>query len=131
MTGIFLRFIASDPERESDRPEGIFAAAYDILHRDASPRYLQDEIHETLDWFAVELPIPDRFVRSRRPHRADNGLCWFKMDSGDCIRNVRYLVHLVTECGIPVREIQTDEPGYVIYEDDHQIVAQPFSATPR
>ena len=126
-----LRFIASDPDRDPDRPVGVFGAAYDILRRNESPTYLQDEIRTTLDWFVRELPIPDRFVKSRKPHRADTGLCWFKADSVDCIRNVRYLVHLVTECGIPVREVRTDSPGYVIYEDDHQVVAKPTADTPR
>ena len=128
---MLLRFIAHDPDREPDRPEGVFAAAYDILHRDASPTYLQNEIRVTLDWFVRELPIPGRFARGRRPHRTESGLCWFKTDSVDCIRNVRYLVHLVTECGIPVRKIQTVTPGYVIYEDEHQVVAEPFADTPR
>ncbi|TWT51305.1 hypothetical protein Pla22_40820 [Rubripirellula amarantea] len=131
MSATLLRYVAADPERESDRPEGVFAAAYDILHRDVSPAYLQAEIRKTLDWFVRELPIPDRFVSSRKAHRADTGLCWFKSDSVDCIRNVRYLVHLVVECGIPVREIRTNSPGYVIYEDDHQVVAKPTADTPR
>ena len=39
-----LPFIAHDPDREPDGPQGVFAAAYDILHRDASPTYLQNEI---------------------------------------------------------------------------------------
>ncbi len=131
MPEFVLRFVASDPDRDDDRPEGVFAAAYDILHRDRSPKFIQDEIRKTLDWFVAELPIPGRFVRGRRPHRSDTGLCWFKPASDDCIRNVRYLVHLVSECGIPVREIRTDKPGYVIYEDEHQVVAKPVADTPR
>ena len=128
---MLIRFIASDPDREPDRPEGVFGAAYDILHVGTAPDYLRDEIRKTLDWFVHNLPIPDRFARSRRPHRADDGFCWFKMDATDCIEHVRYLTFLVSECGIPVRQITTESPGYVIYEDDSQIVAAPFSTTPR
>lgn len=131
MTRTLLRFVASDPEREPDRPQGVFAAAYDVLHRNTSPRYLETEVRKILDWFVSELPIPDRFVGTRRPHRADTGICWFKAESVECIRNVRYLAQLVGECGIPVREVRTDSPGYVIYEDDHQVVAKPTADTPR
>lgn len=38
---------------------------------------------------------------------------------------------LVSEHDVVVRELFTDTPGYLIYEDDSQVVAQPFSSTPR
>ncbi len=45
--------------------------------------------------------------------------------------HIRYLVQLVTEHDIAVRELRTDKPGYLIYEDDSQVVAEPFSGTPQ
>ena len=123
---MYFRFIAADPDREPNRPEGVFAAAYDVLDRGVAPEYLRREIRFTLDWFVRELPIPPRFARRRRPHAPDTGLCWFRTTSVDCVRQVRHLAFLVEECGIPVREVRTTSPGYVIYEDDHQIVAEPF-----
>ena len=128
---MFIRFVACDPNRDPDRPAGVFGAAYDILHYETGPKYLRDELRQTLDWFVTNLPIPDRFARSRRPHRSDDGICWFKMDSVACITHVRYLAYLVDECGIPVRELTTTMPGYVIYEDEAQLVAAPFATTPR
>ena len=127
---MYIRFVAIDPQREPDRPKGVFDAAYDILHRGDAPEYLQTEMRETLDWFVANLPIPDRFARTRRSHRSDSGICWFKTDNNDCIAQVRYLVYLVTECGIPVRELRTEHPGYRIYEDGWQLVAEPFASTP-
>lgn len=131
MAEAYLRFIAMDPDREDGRPEGVFGAAYDLLERAVAPSYLLVEIRRILDWFVDELPIPDRFTRTRRPHRADTGLCWFKSNSENCVRNIRYLVFLVTECGVPVREVRTAKPGYVFYEDDHQVVAHPVAETQR
>ncbi|WP_146458585.1 hypothetical protein [Rubripirellula tenax] len=128
---MFIRFVACDPNREPGRPEGVFGAAYDILEHETGPKYLHDELRSTLDWFVTNLPIPDRFALSRRPHRSDDGICWFKMESVDCVARVRYLAYLVAECGIPVRQLTTATPGYVIYEDDFQLVAAPFATTPR
>lgn len=118
-----------DPD--TGQPRGIFGAAYQLLDDDRLAEHSRAEIRLTLNWFKTNLPIPDRFARSRKPHRQDNGVCWFKTEATDCMRNIRYLVLLVSEHNVVVRELLTDNPGYMIYEDDSQVVAQPFSSTPR
>jgi len=40
---------------------------------------------------------------------------------------MREIIRLLESHGISVRMIKTDRPGYVVYEDDHQIVAEPFA----
>jgi len=36
------------------------------------------------------------------------------------------MVRILERHGIYVKMIRTDKPGYVIYEDDWQLVAEPF-----
>ena len=36
------------------------------------------------------------------------------------------MVHILERNGIYVKRIRTDKPGYVIYEDQWQLVAEPF-----
>jgi hypothetical protein len=36
------------------------------------------------------------------------------------------LVGILEKNGHHVSKITTDKPGYVVFEDDHQIVAEPF-----
>jgi hypothetical protein len=31
--------------------------------------------------------------------------------------------------GVDVFELRTDRPGFLIFQDDHQVVAEPFSDT--
>lgn len=126
-----MRFVTDQLDPETEQPMGIFGAAYQLLDDERTPDYSRTEIRTTLSWFKTNLPIPARFARSRRPHRKDNGVCWFKTNATECMRHVRYLVSLVSEQDVMVRELQTDNPGYIIYEDDSQVVAQPFSSTPR
>ena len=128
---MFIRFVTDQYDPNTGQPMGIFAAAYWLLENDRIPDYSRAEIRKTLDWFKTNLPIPDRFVRSRKPHRRDNGVCWFKTHASECMRHVRYLALLVSEHDIAVRELLTDTPGYMIYEDDAQVVTQPFSSTPQ
>jgi hypothetical protein len=128
---MFIRFVTDQLDADTDQPMGIFGAAYRLLDDDQIPDYSRTEIRTTLNWFKTHLPIPERFARSRRPHRQDDGLCWFKSQAKDCMRQIRYLVMLVSEHDINVRELLTDTPGYLIYEDESQVVARPFSSTPR
>ncbi|WP_404308189.1 hypothetical protein [Neorhodopirellula lusitana] len=128
---MFIRFVTDQLDADTDQPLGIFGAAYRLLEDDQVPDYSRTEIRTTLNWFKTNLPIPDRFARSRKPHRQDNGICWFKTRATDCMRHIRYLAQLVAEHDIIVRELLTDAPGYMIYEDDSQVVAQPFSSTPQ
>jgi hypothetical protein len=36
------------------------------------------------------------------------------------------MVRILERNGIYVKKIRTDKPGYVIYEDEWQLVAEPF-----
>ena len=128
---MYMRFVTNQTDSITGLPRGVFAAAYDITRDEANPAYIRSEICSTLDWFVENLPVPERFRRSRKPHREDKGLCWFKTDAGECIKRVRYLAYLVAECDVNVRELTTTEPGYTIYEDHSQLVAEPFGSTPR
>jgi hypothetical protein len=40
-------------------------------------------------------------------------------------------VKLVESAGIEIEELRTTRPGYLVYEDRHQVVALPFTDTPR
>jgi hypothetical protein len=42
------------------------------------------------------------------------------------IQWTKNLKNLVEEAGVPIREITSDYPGEIVYEDDVQIVAHAF-----
>ncbi len=126
---MYIRFATDRLDEDTGKPLGVFSVAYQLIESESLQDYQYAEIRATLDWFKKNLPIPTRFTRSRRPHREDKGICWFKVEAADCMKHVRYLVHLVAEHDVVVREIVTDSPGYLIYEDQHQVVAEPFAET--
>jgi len=128
---MFIRFVTKQIDEETSKPQGIFASAYELLENGVLEEFERKEIRRTIDWFKSNLPIPDRFVRSRKPHREDKGVCWFKCSATECMTHIRYLVQLVSEQDVITRELTTEKPGYVIYEDDSQVVAEPFSTTPQ
>jgi hypothetical protein len=36
---------------------------------------------------------------------------------------------ILEEHGIPAEVIETERPGYVVYEDEFQLIAEPFAET--
>ena len=128
---MFVRFVTDRLHEDTGIPSGVFTVAYEILDGIEIDEYFRIEIRKTLDWFASNLPKPARLQRSRKLQQPGRGICWFKSEATECMANIRYLVDLIHEQDIVVREVITDTPGYMVYEDDFQIVAEPFSSTPR
>ena len=59
------------------------------------------------------------------------GLSWVKDTATETIAVLRSLAELVGRTAdMHVSVVVTTRPGYVVYEDDHQVVAEPFSETP-
>src|SRR5262249_21329135 len=80
-------------------------------------------------WFNKHLAVPHRFAKSRRPHAKKVALSWYKASAVEHIRRMHEMTPLLDAHGIAVETLRTDRPGYVVYEDDHQIVAEPFNDT--
>ena len=106
---------------------GLFTAARRVRERaEAHPSDL-NRLDELRVWFNLNLEKPRRFNRSRRPHRKEKALSWFKDTALEHLRMAREMAAIVVANGEPIREVHSDRPGYIVYEDDHQVVAEPFN----
>jgi len=125
----FLRFVVPSLTGEDSHEKLglIWAADY---YRDAGHFGYQDEqaLDRVFDWFNTNLPCPDRLNRSTRPHRAAKAVSWFKPEAGSCIAKMTELRALLERYGLPTELLKTRRPGYVVYEDEYQVVAEPFRA---
>ena len=54
----------------------------------------------------------------------------FKDSAHAHLERVRRLVALLESSVVAVEMITTERPGYFVYEDEFQIVAEPFADTP-
>lgn len=124
-----VRFEATAGQFGPDAPGGLFQlAAFLVRHPEISGVFAE-QIKHVLIWFGAELSVPDRFTSSTSKgwHRRDAfGICWFKPEAVEHMAKVRELVTLVQLCDAKVQERTTSRPGYVTYEDDVQLVAEPF-----
>ena len=81
-----------------------------------------DELKTLQAWFGKNLNEPTSFGRDK----LRLGICWFKTDATEHIGRIWEMVRILERHGIWVQKITTDRPGYMIYEDEWQIVAEPF-----
>ena len=126
---MYIRFVTMDTKGDSGVPEGIFQAAAELRDDDELPLHDAEYLLDILRWFGEHLRRPSRFTRSRRPHRKNKAISWFKASAVDHIAKAREIVRLLEEHGWHVRTVKTDRPGYVVYEDEFQIAAEPFAST--
>jgi hypothetical protein len=128
----FLRFILSERHPESGFEAGIFGAAY--ARRDdwaVSPED-RHELTECLEWFEKHVKVPDRFNSSRSKgyyRRATRGIAWFRDSAAECIARMHRISGVLEKYGHEVNVVYEARLGYVVCEDDFQVVAEPFSET--
>ena len=115
---MFLRFVITQIDEDSHKPQGLFQTAYDLLESgDLSPDE-RGQLREVLIWFNQHLPSPRSMVASR-------AIFWFKSSADECINRVWELAHLLRYHGYLVDVQKCRELGNVIYEDNFQVAAYP------
>ena len=129
---VFLRFVTAEVDGDSGVPAGVFCAAYDLYYSERLPDYEAERLGEVIEWFRVHLRRPDRFSRSqRRGVRPRGAVCWFRPTARVHIARAHELSDILEENGVPVWRIKSPKVGYVVYEDEHQVVAEPYAGRRR
>ena len=132
MSRVVLRFVTRSRHPLVGRRTGVFKIAYEIRGTLPADAPYAAELAVQLAWFEANMAIPTRFSKSRHPRARETAVCWVKASAVDHVRRLRLLVALVEEAGrVWIDELRTERPGYVVFEDDHQVVALPFADTPR
>jgi hypothetical protein len=101
---------------------GIFQAAAQALKRQQIVGSDADELDQPRAWFSKHLERPTSFGRGELPL----GICGFKTGAAEHISRIWAMVNVLERNGIYVKKIRTGRPGYVTYEDEWQLVAEPF-----
>lgn len=126
---MFVRFVTTELDEESHKELGVFHAAGKLRDRGLLWQAEEALFQEIRDWFNINLEKPKRFTCAKPPYyrRRQNGISWFKDSAGEHIGKMREMVALLKHHDVPVQMIKTTRPGYVVHEDEFQIVAVPFA----
>jgi hypothetical protein len=90
--------------------------------------YEEERYDQIRKWFNDNLQKPTRFTASKPPfyRKKKKAISWFMNSAEQHIAHARSLIAILQNHGVSVQMPKTDCLGYVLYEDDHQIVAEPF-----
>ena len=128
----FIRFTVSTVDEESLKPLGVLNAAFRLQREGKLTRSEDDALEELRCWFNSYLERPTKFSRSRSKaqHKKRKALSWFKDSAAEHIRQMRKVGAILKSHGIEFGMVTCERPGYILYEDEHQVVAESFSDTP-
>ena len=126
---MYVRFVVSDIDENSGRETGVFHAIYNLRDQGELHPYEEPEVERIRKWFNQNLKTPDRFTSAKPPYyrKQKRAISWFKDSALEHIARMREFVLIPQNHGICVEMLKSDRVGYVVYEDDHQIVAEPFA----
>lgn len=130
---MFIRFVQLNRHPATGRRNGFFDAAYDVRNSELVNYDIRKQCQSLIEWYVENLKKPSRFNRSRSKgawRRNTMGLSWFKPTAEQHIQKAHELAAVLSELGFVIEILKTDRPGYIVYEDEFQIVAEPFSDTP-
>jgi hypothetical protein len=126
---MFLRFVTGEVHGESHQELGVFQAAYRLRDKGMLSDEEEAILQEIRDWFNKNLDKPTRFTTAKSPYyrKRQNGISWFKDSAREHIGRIREMVALLKRHDVPVKMMKAKRPGYIVYEDEFQIVAVPFA----
>jgi hypothetical protein len=126
---MYLRFVVADIHPDSQREVGVFQAV-GYLRDDGKLHPHEQQQHDViLKWFDENLKEPTRFTTSKAPfyRKKRKAISWFKDTAHEHLAQVRSLVAILENHEVSVRMLKAERVGYIVYEDEIQIVAEPFA----
>ena len=125
----YLRFVIPGKDEDSGKRQGLIQTAVAPRELGRLTLHEQDQVKGILDWFNKNLEVPRRLSKSRKQDAKAVAISWFRDTAITHIAKMRELASLLEAHGIKTEMIRTERPGYIVYEDEHQVTALPFRDT--
>lgn len=128
----FLRFVCAGLDRDSGTHTGAFSVAYELLATSDLSELDRALLREHLAWFETHLPTPARFNRTKSKgyyRRKTHGIAWFRETATECLKRMHALKAILEMHGHIVSLVREERVGYIVHEDEFQVIAEPFSDT--
>jgi len=124
---MYVRFNAEITTPEGERLFGIFKVSQYLsdAHLITDPDD-DDRLWQLFEWFNKYLSLPTKSHRSKNHDQDSKALAWFKDTSTVHISVMHEISDITQRYGGVVDFVTTEKPGYILYEDDYQVFAEPF-----
>jgi hypothetical protein len=126
---MYLRFVVAEIDEDTSRELGVFHALGKLRDAGVLAPHEEETEDEIRKWFDKHLEKPARFTAAKPPHyrKQNKAISWFKDTAHDHLSRIRTMVQILENHGVSVKMLRTDRVGYIVYEDEFQIVAEPFA----
>jgi hypothetical protein len=125
MSAKFIRFVTRLRDQETSKRLGIFWATGKLGDTAAWESWAEDRADSICHWFNENLKVP----RLRAEHW--RAVFWFHSAQREMVQRLWELAALLEEHGVFVDFLSTNDPGVVVYRDQHQLAAIPRSRSLR
>ena len=126
---MYIRFVVEIKDERSGRRKGVFAALGVFKKNPEVNAQDYNSYRALVDWFNENLDMPSKFNRSSKPNAKPKALSWYKDSATEYIQKTREVAELLIKYGIEVEMLKTNRTGYIVYECETQIVAEPYRDT--
>ncbi len=108
---------------------GLFQVSRELTDAKLLSQFEENQLLAIRDWFNENLEKPESFARSKKPHTKGIAISWFKDSATEHISKMYEFSTILEAHGIVVEVIKTLRPGYIVYEDQYQVTAEPYAET--
>ena len=123
---MFIRFVSGEIDEDSHVSVGLFTAVFHLMDDPVLPDDDYYVLRELMDWFNVRLKGPFHY-RLKAAWRAERAICWFKPTAHEHLSRAWDMAAILERNDVFIRTIKVKRTGYILYEDEAQILAEPFA----
>jgi hypothetical protein len=124
---MYIRFVA-DESSDLLLADGIITVAAGLQDDGKLHEYEVPMLDDIFEWLNDNLPCPPFRKNLESGCWTRNAVAWLKDKAakGELVGKFWEIVAVLKEHNVLVKVLRTKEPGYIVYEDDFQIVAEIF-----
>jgi hypothetical protein len=105
---------------------GIFHALAFIRDHHSTQDEDRRKLKGITGWFNTYLEKPTMFSNAKNKNPAAISLSWYKDSAKEHIRKMHEVISILVKYELIVEIVTTKNPGYIVFEDEHQVSAVPF-----
>lgn len=114
---MYMRFVEGTESQDGRWLTGVITAARLLRDDNRLDPYQVEIVDAAFEWFNNELPCPP-FQKNRRSGKwSVDAVAWFLPNAVEAIQRMWDLVAVLRDHDVPVRVLQTAEPGMIVYRD--------------
>lgn len=126
---MYVRFVVYEIDEDSGREMGLFTAGGILNDKNELYDYEIEHRKSLMIWFSENLDVPDVQASDSNYYSNPTAISWFKSSATEHIAKMREYAEILKAHNLPVKQLVTDRPGKILYEDEYQIAACPYKDT--